>query len=283
MELWYTENLSNHVRLSMRVTRHLYSGESPFQKIDVFDTVEFGRVLVIDGFLMTTERDEFIYHEMITHVPMAVHPAVRRVLVVGGGDGGTVRELCRYEQIEKIDMVEIDELVVEVSKELLPFTSSALTDPRVTLYFQDGVEYIKNCSTKYDLIIVDSTDPIGPGEGLFTREFYQGCFDALSHDGIMVNQHEGPFYEEDARACQRAHARIVEVFPISRVYQANIPTYASGHWLFGFASKKYHPVRDLQAEAWESLGLETRYYTTTLHKGAFALPAYVEQLLAEVE
>lgn len=283
MELWFTENLSGHVRFSMRVTGHLYSGESPFQKIDVFETAEFGRVLVIDGYLMTTERDEFIYHEMITHVPMAVHPNPRSVLVVGGGDGGTVRELCRYRNIEKIDMVEIDEMVVKVSKDLLPFTSSALADPRVTLYFQDGVEYIKNCSTKYDLIIVDSTDPIGPGEGLFTREFYQGCYSVLNDDGIMVNQHEGPFYQDDARACQRAHARIVEVFPISRVYQAHIPTYASGHWLFGFASKKYHPIKDLRAEAWESLGLQTRYYTTTLHKGAFALPAYVEQLLAEVE
>jgi spermidine synthase len=283
LELWFTEHLSKHARFSLRVNRHLYSGQSPYQKIDVFDTAEFGRVLVLDGFINVTERDEFIYHEMITHVPMAVHPDPRRVLVVGGGDGGTVRELCRYERVEHIDMVEIDELVVKVAKEHFPATSGALSDPRVNLHFSDGVDYVKSCSARYDLIIVDSTDPVGPGEGLFTSDFYRNCFRILNDDGIMVNQHEGPFYEEDARACQRAHARIVEVFPISRVYQANIPTYASGHWLFGFASKKYHPVKDLRAEAWESLGLKTRYYNTALHKAAFVLPVYVEGLLAEVE
>jgi spermidine synthase len=283
LDLWFTEQLSDHVRFSLRVTRHLYSGQSPFQRIDVLDSAEFGRVLLIDGLIMITERDEFIYHEMITHVPMAVHPNPHRVLVVGGGDGGTVRELCRYDRVEHIDLVEIDELVVQVAKEYFPTTSSGFADPRVQLHFTDGVDYVRKCGTRYDLIIVDSTDPIGPGEGLFTREFYQDCFRILNDDGIMVNQHEGPFYAEDARACQRAHARIVQVFPISRVYQAFIPTYASGHWLFGFASKKYHPVKDLRAEEWESPGLKTRYYNTKLHKGAFALPVYVEELLAAVE
>ena len=283
MELWFTEHLSDHVRFSLRVTRHLYSAPSPYQQIDVFDSAEFGRVLVLDGYLMITERDEFIYHEMITHVPMAVHPNPRRVLVVGGGDGGTVRELCRYEHVEHIDLVEIDELVVQAAQDYFPTTSSGFTDPRVNLHFADGVDFVSKCSTKYDLIIVDSTDPVGPGEGLFTSGFYQNCFRILNSDGIMVNQHEGPFYQQDARACQRAHARIVEIFPITRVYQACIPTYASGHWLFGFASKQYHPLRDLRAEAWESLGLTTRYYNTALHQGAFALPVYVEELLAEVE
>ena len=281
MELWFTEHLSKHARFSLRVNRHLYSGQSPYQKIDVFDTAEFGRVLVLDGFINVTERDEFIYHEMITHVPMAVHPDPRRVLVVGGGDGGTVRELCRYERVEHIDMVEIDELVVKVAKEHFPATSGALSDPRVNLHFSDGVDYVKSCSARYDLIIVDSTDPVGPGEGLFTSDFYRNCFRILNDDGIMVNQHEGPFYEEDARACQRAHARIVEVFPISRVYQANIPTCirALALWL---CLEKCHPVKDLRPRPGE-LGLKTRYYNTALHKAAFVLPVYVEGLLAEVE
>ena len=136
---------------------------------------------------------------------------------------------------------------------------------------------------EYDLIIVDSTDPFGPGEGLFTREFYGNCYKALKEDGIMVNQHESPFYAEDAEACKRAHKRIVESFPISRVYQAHIPTYPSGHWLFGFASKKYHPLKNLDETRWNLRGLDCRYYTTTLHKGAFYLPAYVEEMLEDVE
>ncbi|KLU40816.1 MAG: spermidine synthase [Peptococcaceae bacterium 1109] len=282
MELWFTEYYSNHARFSMRVSKQLYSGESPFQRIDVLETQEYGRVLVIDGFIMLTERDEFIYHEMISHVPMAVHPNPRKVAVVGGGDGGTVRELVRYPDVERIDLIEIDQLVVDVCREFFPSTTSGLSDPRVNVYYADGVQFMGSCQDKYDLIIVDSTDPIGPGEGLFTREFYQSCFKALAEDGIMVNQHEGAFYDDDVRACQRAHARISEVFPISKVYQANIPTYASGYWLFGFASKKLDPIEDLREEEWEKLGISTRHYTTSLHKGAFALPAYVEKLLAEV-
>lgn len=151
------------------------------------------------------------------------------------------------------------------------------------MHYEDGVRFVRSCEDKYDLIIVDSTDPFGPGEGLFTREFYGSCFKALHEDGIMVNQHESPFYPADAVACQRAHKRIVESFPISRVYQAHIPTYPSGHWLFGFASKKYHPLKDLREAAWNLKGLSCNYYTTTLHKGAFYLPAYVEQMLEEVE
>jgi len=283
LELWFTERHSEGAKFSIRVERQLYSGRSEFQRIDVFESPEFGRILTLDGLIMLTEKDEFIYHEMITHVPMAVHPNVRKVLVIGAGDGGTVRELTRYPSIERIDMVEIDRLVVEVCREYLPQTACRFDDPRVNLYFEDGLKFVGRKKGEYDLIIVDSTDPIGPGEGLFTREFYSDCFKALKEDGIMVNQHESPFYEGDRAAMQRAHRRIVESFPISKVYQAHIPTYPSGHWLFGFASKKYRPVEDLKAEAWNSLGIRTRYYNTRLHVGAFALPTYVEEYLREVE
>jgi spermidine synthase len=214
---------------------------------------------------------------------MAVHPNVRRVLVIGAGDGGAVRELTRYASIEHIDMVEIDRQVVEVCRQYLPQTACSFEDPRVHLYFEDGLKFIRSREDEYDLIIVDSTDPFGPGEGLFTKEFYGNCYRALHEDGIMVNQHESPFYDGDALACKRAHKRIVESFPISRVYQAHIPTYPSGHWLFGFASKKYHPVEDLRADEWKKLGIDTKYYTTKLHQGAFCLPAYVEKLLQSVE
>lgn len=283
MDFWFSEKHSNDAKFSIRINRQLYSGQSDFQRIDVFESQEFGRFLTLDGYMMLTERDEFIYHEMITHVPMAVHPHVRDILVIGAGDGGVIRELCRYDDIDHIDMVEIDEEVVRVCKEFLPKTACSLDDPRVTIHYEDGLKFVRSKENCYDLIIVDSTDPFGPGEGLFTREFYGNCFKALRDDGIMVNQHESPFYDEDAIACQRAHKRIVESFPISRVYQAHIPTYPSGHWLFGFASKQYHPLKDLDADRWNKRGLHCWYYTTMLHRGAFYIPAYVEELLKHVE
>ena len=283
MELWFSEPHTPDVKLSIRVERQIYGGESDFQRIDVFESPELGRFLVLDGFVMLTERDEFIYHEMITHVPMAVHPHVEKALVIGAGDGGVVRELTKYPEIKQIDMVEIDEQVVQISRAYLPRTACRLDDQRVSIHYEDGLKFVRSKENEYDLIIVDSTDPFGPGEGLFTKEFYGNCYKALREEGIMVNQHESPFYEEDATACMRAHKRIVESFPISRVYQAHIPTYPSGHWLFGFASKRYHPVRDLDGERWLARELDTKYYTPRLHEGAFCLPAYVERLLRRVE
>lgn len=281
MELWYTEDHSRGAKFSLKVEKQLYSGKSDFQRIDVFETEEFGKFFTLDGLVMITEKDEFIYHDMIVHVPMATNPKIRKVLVIGAGDGGTVRELVRYPEIESIDMVEIDELVVEVCKAYFPKSTSGFADPRVTLYFEDGLKFVQEKVDAYDLIIVDSTDPIGPGEGLFTREFYQNCHRALTQDGILVNQHESPFYDHYAKAMQRAHQRIRESFPIAKVYQVHIPTYASGHWLFGFASKTFDPVADLDAHAWNQRGLETGYYNTDIHQGAFALPNYVKKLLEE--
>lgn len=283
MELWYSEKGTENVKFSIKVDKHIYSGQSEFQRIDVFESPEFGRFLTLDGFMMLTEKDEFIYHEMITHIPMAVHPHPEKILVIGAGDGGVMRELSKYDCVKRVDLVEIDESVVEVSKKYLPVTACGFDDPRLNIYFQDGLKFIRKFENEYDLIIVDSTDPFGPGEGLFTKEFYGNCFKALKEDGIMVNQHESPFYEEDAEAMKRAHQRIVKSFPISRVYQAHIPTYPSGYWLFGFASKLYHPIKDLNSRMWNQLGIETRYYNTNLHKGAFYLPNYVEKILKECE
>lgn len=283
MEFWFSENHTPNVQISIRVDKQLYSGKSEFQRIDVFESPEFGRFLTLDGYMMLTEKDEFIYHEMITHVPMAVHPNVKNVLVIGAGDGGVIRELVNYHDIESIDMVEIDPLVVEVCKKYLPQTACRFDDPRVNIHYEDGLRFVRFKENVYDLIIVDSTDPFGPGEGLFTKEFYGNCYKALKEDGILINQHESPFYPEDAAACQKAHKNIVGTFPIAKVYQAHIPTYPSGHWLFGFASKKYHPLKDLNETRWNMRSLTCRYYTTTLHKGAFYIPAYVEELLKNVE
>lgn len=282
-DLWYSEFHTPNVKFSIKIKSQLHSEQSDFQHISVFDSAEFGRFLTLDGVMMLTEFDEYIYHEMITHVPMAVNPDIKTVLVIGAGDGGVARELTKYDSIEQIDIVEIDERVVAVCSEFLPQTACGFEDKRVKIYFEDGLKYIRRMENKYDLIIVDSTDPSGPGEVLFTKEFYGNCHKALTEKGIMVNQHESPFYKDDRKAMRDAHRRIVSVFPVSRVYQAHIPTYPSGHWLFGFSSKQLHPVKDLNEKAWNDKGIRTKYYNTNLHKGAFCLPTYVEEDLKQYE
>jgi len=278
MDLWFTEYYTKNARFSIKIDKHVISVESDFQRIDVFDSYIFGRILVLDGFLMLTEKDEFIYHEMMTHIPMAVNPKIRDVLVIGAGDGGVIRELTKYDFIERIDMAEIDKLVVDICKKYLPQTACKLDDKRVNIYYEDGLKFVRNKHNEYDLIIVDSTDPFGPGEDLFTKEFYGNCYKALKESGILVNQHESPYYPNDALAMQRTHKRIKSVFPTALVYQAHIPTYPSGHWIFGFASKGLDPIGDLDTN-WNSLDIKTRYYNTDLHKGCFALPNYVKELL----
>lgn len=279
MELWYTEEQAAGVRLSLKVSRHLHTEQSDFQKIDVFETPTFGRVLTLDGLMMVNEKDEFIYHDMIVHVPMATSPEIKSVLVIGGGDGGTVRELCRYPHLERIDMVEIDRRVVDLAREYLPFTSKSLDDPRVTLYYEDGIAFIEGKESVYDLILVDSTDPIGPGEGLFSRAFYENCHRTLTENGILVNQNESPYYAEQSREFKRAYEKISEVFAVAEVYQFHMPTYPSGHWLFGYASKGIHPTDNENVDTWDRYGLQTRYYNTALHRGAFALPTYVKEMM----
>ena len=282
MDLWYTENWTDNARFGIKVKQHLYSQKSAFQQIDIFDSEEFGKFLTIDGLMMANEKDEFIYHDMIVHPAMATNPNIRRVLVIGAGDGGTVRELTRYTGISHIDMVEIDELVTRACQEHLPLTASKLEDSRVKLVFDDGLKFARDAKDgSYDLIIVDSTDPISVGAGLFTTEFYTDCFRILSENGILVNQHESPYFEVFAQEMKRAHAKIKKIFPTAEVYQAHIPTYPSGHWLFGFASKGLHPVKDMKADVWNDLGLKTKYYNTDLHMGAFALPTYVKEMLAD--
>ena len=205
MELWYTDEHTGDVRFSMKATSQVASKKSAVQQIDILDTPAYGRVLVLDGGLMITEKDEFIYHEMITHVPMAVNPGIKNVLVIGGGDGGTVRELVKYRTIESIDLVEVDKDVVLLSKKFLPFTSSKLKDRRVAVWFEEGLRYVRGKKAEYDLIIIDSSDPYGPAEGLFTREFYGTCFKALRDDGILINQHESPFYAAHRRRVPGFH------------------------------------------------------------------------------
>ncbi len=281
MELWFEEHNTDDVHFALRVKKQLFSQKSDFQQIDLYDTYEFGRMLVMDGAIMLTEKDEFIYHEMIVHVAMAVHPNVKKVLIIGGGDGGALRELCRYSSVEQIEMVEIDPLVVDVAKEYLPTVASSFSDPRLKLVFEDGLRYVRNLKRDYDLMIIDSTDPFGPGESLFTREFYANCSKGLREDGIMINQHESPYYHNDATEAHSIYAKTTRIFDNVKVYQAHIPTYPSGHWLFGFMSNAWDPLKDHEPDRWEALGLKTRYYNSKLHQGAFALPNYVTELLRE--
>jgi len=276
---WFTEKWAPDVHFSIQITENLHHEKTPYQNIAFYNSKTFGKFFTLDGIMMANEKDEFIYHEMIVHTPLSVNPSIKKVLVIGGGDGGSVRELVKYKSIDLIDMVEIDERVVRVCQEHFKITSSGLTDPRVKLYFEDGLAFVKESKKTYDLIIVDSTDPIGPGEGLFTLEFYQNCFRILSEEGILINQHESPYFDKESKEMKRAHDKLKALFPIAKVYQAFIPTYPSGHWLFGFASKRLDPVKDFSHSHISALGLTTKYYNSDLHSASFALPNYVKELL----
>jgi len=280
MDMWlYTDNS----KMSIPVSRQLYSAESEYQKIAVFESPQYGRLLTLDGDILFSAADEFIYNEMVVHVPMSVHPCVKNVLIIGGGDGGVARELIAYPEVENIDVVEPDEVFIEACREYFPDITKAFDDPRVNIIERDGLRFLRGKSGEYDLIINDSTDPFGHTEGLFTKEFYGSCYRALKDDGIMVYQHGSPFFDEDETAFRAMHRKAYSTFPVSRVYQAHIPTCPSGYWMFGFASKKYHPINDFNPAKWNARGIKTWYYTTNLHLGAFMLPKYVEDLLIEAE
>ena len=283
MELWFSDYHTEDVKLDIKIEKQLFGADTDFQRIDVFESKEFGRFISCDGTIVFSEKDEFVYDEMIVHVPMAVHPHVRKVLVIGGGDGGVARELTHYDEIEEIDVVETDHVFIDVCRDYFPDNACGLDDPRVTVFNANGLRFLRTKVDEYDLIISDAIDPLGHAAGLFTKEFYGNCFRALKEDGIMVYQHGSPFYDEDAETCRAMHRKASHSFPISRVYQAHIPTCPSGYWLFGFASKKYHPLKDFDAKKWLERGIKTWYYSEHLHKGAFMLPKYVEDMLEEEE
>lgn len=275
MELWLTEKLElgNGSGLTIKVKEHLYSEQSGFQKIDIFDTEMFGRLLLLDGIFMCTEKDEFSYHEMIVHVPMQAHPAPKKALVIGGGDGGSVRELTKYD-LEEIHLCEIDRRVVEISREYLPSLASKLDDPRVKIFFEDGYEFLKNNKCAYDVIIVDSTDPIGPGEALFTREFYKLVKESLTENGIVSSQAESIFYHE--MIIDKILRERREIFDRVHYYYTLVPSYPSGMIGFAFSSMKSDPFTYLLKERANKLG-NCRYYSYNMHKAAFTLPVFAHK------
>ncbi|WP_017725944.1 polyamine aminopropyltransferase [Halalkalibacterium ligniniphilum] len=274
MELWFTEKQTERFGITAKIKRTLHTEQTDFQKLDVVETEEFGNMLILDGMVMTTEKDEFVYHEMVAHVPLFTHPNPKRVLVVGGGDGGVIREVLKHPSVEKAILVEIDGKVIEYSKKYLPSIAGALDDPRVDVQVDDGFMHIAKAENEYDVIMVDSTEPVGPAVKLFEKGFYEGISKALKEDGIFVAQTDNPWFHKEL--ITKVYKDVKEIFQITRLYTANIPTYPSGLWTFTIGSKKHDP---LQIEDSRFHEIETKYYTKELHKAAFALPKFVGDLI----
>lgn len=278
MELWYTEKQTPHFGITAKISRTLHHEQTPFQRMDVIETNQFGRMLVLDGMVMTTDRDEFVYHEMLTHVGMNTHPSPKRVLVVGGGDGGAIREVLKHPAVEKAVLCEIDGRVIEVSQEYFPEIAGALGDSRVEIRVEDGIKHIEAHPAEYDVILVDSTEPVGPAVGLFQKPFYQGIYDALRPGGVMVAQTESPWFNRELIA--QVYRDISDTFPVTRLYTASIPTYPSGLWSFTLGSKGPDPLEVPP----ERLHVpDTRYYRPELHRALFQLPRFVEELTVRKE
>lgn len=276
MNCWIHEE-SGGTRWGFKVTDVLYRGKSAYQSIAIVETESFGRVLFLDDIVMLSERWEFVYHDMIAHVPLFVHPSPQNVLIIGGGDGGTAREVLRHPEVEHLDMVEIDGEVVEASRRYLPFTASSLADPRLSLTIGDGLEFVRGAKRRYQVIIVDSTDPAGPSEGLFGEAFYRDVNEALTDDGIVVAQSESP---AAVPALFGAYVKIVRgIFPVSLPYLYHTPDYPTGLWSFTFSSKRFHPLNDFRPERVRASGLDTRYYNERIHLSAFDLPSFVNEHL----
>lgn len=278
---WSVESLHADHAQALRVAALLYDSETEHQRVRVFHNPTFGRIMTLDNVVQVTEADEFIYHEMMTHVPILLHGAVRRVLIIGGGDGGMAREALRWRSVEHVAMVEIDAGVVEFSKTYLPgISAGAFEDPRLALSIADGAEFVKTCADRFDVIIIDSTDPVGPGEVLFTDTFYGRARALLAPGGILVTQNGVPFLQgAELTNTMRAFKAL---FADWTCYLAPVPTYAGGAMAFGWGAA------DLGARAtdaatldarWTAAGIETRYFTPELAKAAFALPVFVKALM----
>lgn len=284
--LQYTECWEARTGLTFGIEQVLFSQTSDFQRVEVLQTDAFGRLLLLDGLVMLTERDEFVYHEMLAHPALCLLKAPARALVVGGGDGGTVREILRHPTIEHVDLVEIDALVVETARAFFPAASSALDDPRLALHTRDGVAFVREAAARsYDFIAVDSTDPVGIAEGLFGEAFYRDCARLLTEQGLLVAQTESPFDRAFQGSIRQAHALLRGFFGQVHVYLASIPTYPMGTWSFMMASQDLHPLGDFDdaraAERLAPFADALQYYAPDVHRAAFALPPFVRRLFSD--
>lgn len=275
--LWFSELHKGHVGMTYKVKSILHSDQSPFQRIDVLETFEYGKMLVLYGSVMFTEKDEFVYHEMLAHVPYFTHGSASSALVVGGGDGFTLRELLKHESIQRLTLVDIDEKVIETCKRFFPRSRQAFENPRVTVRLGDGAEFVRSCPDRFDLILVDAADPVPPADVLFRKEFYESCRKCLAPGGVMAAQTESPFYNPDV--FQEVFSTLDGLFETAMPYLAWIPTYPSALWSFALCSDDRHPLRDLDPEAVLCAGLDTRWYNESIHPASFALPGFVRELL----
>lgn len=274
---WFVETQLDAVSYGLRIERRLHTEQTPYQHIEVFQSPHHGRVLILDGCVMLTEQDEFIYHELLAHPATQTLSSPRRAVVIGGGDGGTVRELLKYPALE-ITLAEIDERVTRVSQEFFPALTAGLDDPRVTLAFQDGVAYLDDLeSGALDLVAIDSTDPVGPAEGLITSEFYAKVGRALRDDGVLVAQSQSPFVHP--QELETIVANLSQVFPQVWLYWGVCPSYLGAFWTFVYASRTRKPLEGAGPQAGVHRALNTRYYTADVHRGAFALPPFLQELL----
>jgi len=275
-EIWQ-ETLHASFGQYFAVDKVLYREKTEHQDLVIFENQALGRVMALDGVVQTTERDEFIYHEMMAHIPLLAHGQAKRVLIIGGGDGGMLREVSRHQQVEQITMVEIDAGVVDFCRQYLPnHSAGAYDDPRFKLVITDGVEFVSQCTEKFDVIISDCTDPIGPGESLFTSTFYQGCARILNQGGIFVAQNGVCFLQQQEAI--NSHQRLSAYFNDVSFYQAAIPTYYGGIMTFAWASQDAQ-LRQLDLatlqQRWLASGLRCRYYNPAIHHASFALPQYL--------
>lgn len=274
MDMWLKENQISDPVLHYKFTKTLLNKKTPFQELTIVQSETLGNILLLDGIVQTTEKDEYVYHEMITHIPLFTHPNPKKVLVVGGGDGGTIREVLKHPSIEKAVLCEIDEEVIKASKEFLPTISCGLDNPKCEIFIGDGIKYVHEHKNEFDIIIIDSTDPFGAAEGLFGGSFYKEIYQALTAEGIFVAQTETPFYLPEV--VKKVYNDAKTIFPITKLFMAAIPTYPSGYWSFTIGSKKLDPtVSNLS----DTIDIETKYYTKALHKASFVLPKFVEDLI----
>lgn len=265
--------------------RYVYEGEllasarSTFQQIDIYEHASFGKMLVLDGLVQTTERDEFVYHEMLAHVPLISLEAPRSVLIVGGGDGGTLRHVLMHPSVERAVMVEIDARVTELCLEFMPgIAAGALDDARAEVLFNDGIAYVKDSTERFDAILIDSSDPVGPGEGLFTPDFYRAAAGLLNPGGVLASQSGSPSVQQDE--LHRTFACASSAFPDVRVYLAAIPTYPGTMWSFTMAATRIAPEDVPAVQRATARGLRTRYWTPEVQHGAFDVPRIVHQVIA---
>ena len=274
---WADEEYQGIVRTGFRLKRRLFKGKSPFQTVEVVETKGHGKLLLIDGMTMVSERDEFVYHEMIAHVPLFLHPKPKRVLVIGGGDGGSVREVLKHKSVAKCVLVEIDGLVVEASKRFIPLTAAKLSDKRCVVRIEDGVKFVKETDERFDVIIIDSTEPFGPAKELFGIGFYKDVKRILTGDGIVVSQAGSPFYE--IGTIKNLDRILGKVFPVVDAYLFNNLTYPGGLWAFTYASKGLRPLKDFRPARVKAAKLPLRWYNADVHAGAFALPSFLRKAL----